>query len=214
MNSESRELRLDYSQHIIGYARLGIEEGDGSYNAGFSIYSAAWPLMKKYQGPEFQSGLFGTWMYPDVEAPDIKDVWFYNTIEGGLGWWRGKRFQTMTPKFGIGAVALGFCQWTGGPGAGKGRDWDDPKGKYGTAQLSPNLLFPPDGLNIKQGACGELLGYGYLPLPFTEAKETTAGAPVPTGDQCWTLFLNSVNFKGPAFFVLPFFGLVQIRVTL
>lgn len=196
---------IDYSQHIIGYARLGIEQGDGSYNAGFSIYSAAWPLMKHYPGSQFQSGLFGTWMYPDAENPNIEDLWFYNTIEGGLGWWRGRHFQTTTPKFVMGAVALGFCAWANGPGMGKGRDWDNPKGQYGVAQLSPNLLFPPDGVNIKQGACGELLGYGYLPLPLANAKSTTSGAPVPTGDQCWTLFLNAANFKGPATFILPYF---------
>ncbi len=196
---------IDRSQHIVGYARLGIEAGDGSYNAGFSIYSAAWPLLKEYCGHDFQSGLFGTWMYPDSEDPKIEGVWFYNTIEGGLGWWRGTRFPTETPKFSMGAVALGFCAWANGPGAGKGRDWDDPRGKYGVAQLSPNLLFPPDGINIKQGASGELLGYGYLPLPLTNAKTTTAGADVPTGDQCWTLFLNAGNFKGPATFILPFF---------
>jgi hypothetical protein len=196
---------VDRQYHIAGYGRLGIEEGDGSYGAGFSMYSAAWPLLDTYPGHAFQSGLFGTWMYPDSEDPKIKDVWFYNTIEGGLGWWRGTRFPTLTPKFTVGAVALGFCAWSNGPGAGKGDDWDNPKGHYGSAQLSPNLLWPPDALNIKQGACGELVGYGYLPLPLTEAKETTDGHPVPTGDQCWALFLNTSNFRGPATFVLPHF---------
>ena len=49
------------------------------------------------------------------------------------------------------------------------------------AQLSPWLLFPIDGLNLKQGTCGELFGYGYLPLPLTAAKPTTAGKNIPTG---------------------------------
>ena len=73
------------------------------------------------------------------------------------------------------------------------------------AQLSPWLLWPPDGLNLKQGTCGELFGYGYLPLPLTPAKTTTAGKDIPTGDQSWTLFLNTRNFKGPVAFFTPFF---------
>ena len=67
------------------------------------------------------------------------------------------------------------------------------------------MLWPPDGLNLKQGTTGELFGYGYLPLPLTAAKKTTAGKDVPTGNQCWTLFLNTGNFKGPVTFFLPYF---------
>ncbi len=33
----------------------------------------------------------------------------------------------------------------------------------------------------------------------------TAGHPVPTGNQCWTLFLNTKNFKGPVAFFTPYF---------
>jgi hypothetical protein len=67
------------------------------------------------------------------------------------------------------------------------------------------VLWPPDGLNLKQGTCGELFGYGYLPLPLTPAKATTAGKDIPTGDQSWTLFLNTGNFKGPVAFFTPYF---------
>ena len=72
-------------------------------------------------------------------------------------------------------------------------------------QLSPWVLWPPDGLNLKQGTSGELLGYGYLPLPLTTPRKTTAGKDAPTGNQCWTLFLNTGNFKGPVTFFLPYF---------
>jgi len=105
----------------------------------------------------------------------------------------------------MGGVAPNFSSWANGPGAGKGRDWDRPLGKYAVAQLSPWVVWPPDGLNLAQGTCGELFGYGYLPLPLIDAKPTTAGAPVPTGDQCWTLFLNTSNFKGPLCFFTPYF---------
>ena len=60
-------------------------------------------------------------------------------------------------------------------------------------------------MNLKQGTCGELFGYGYLPLPLTPAKTTTAGKDIPTGDQSWTLFLNTRNFKGPVAFFTPYF---------
>ena len=188
-----------------GYLMIGINKVPETYDAGFSTYVAAWPLLKKYPGNSFQTGLLGTWMHPsynDVTKPDRK---LYNDIEGGLGWWRDTRFATETPKFIMGGVALNFSAWANGPGAGKGRDWDKPNGKYGVAQLSPWVLWPPDGLNLKQGTNGELFGYGYLPLPLIDAKSTTAGKNVPTGDNTWTLFLNTVNFKGPVAFFTPYF---------
>jgi hypothetical protein len=142
-------------------------------------------------------------MFAQYDGPAPKEA--YSDIEGGLGWWRDTRFATETPKFIMGGVALNFVEWANGPGAGKGRNWADPTGLYGVAQLSPWLLWPPDGLNLAQGTCGELFGYGYLPLPLTTAKSTTAGKDVPTGANCWTLFLNARNFKGPVAFFLPYF---------
>lgn len=185
---------------------LGVpNEGPGpEYGGGFSLYVAAWPLLETWPGSRFQTGLFGTWMF--AQEPEQKpEGRVYSDIEGGLGWWRDTRFATATPKFIMGGVTLNFATWANGPGAGKGRSWDDPKGKYGVAQLSPWVVWPPDGLNLAQGTCGELFGYGYLPLPLTGAKASTAGHDVPTGDQAWTLFLNTENFKGPVAFFTPYF---------
>lgn len=189
---------------MAGYLLVPNERVPETYNAGFSMYVAAWPLLQEYPGNRFQTGLFGTWMHAQYEGPKPAGK-LYSDIEGGLGWWRDTRFATETPKFIMGGVALNFVAWANGPGAGKGRDWDQPKGKYGVAQLSPWLLWPPDGLNLKQGTCGEVFGYGYLPLPLTKAKSTTAGKDVPTGNHCWTLFLNTENFKGPVAFFTPYF---------
>ena len=199
--------KIDQEKFVTGYTRIGIEPGDGTFNAGFSMYSAAWPLLQKYPGHEFQSGLFGTWMFPDSleRKTRTNGHWFYSDIEGGLGWWRDTEYPTETPKFIMGAVAMGFVAWANGPGAGKERDWENPAGHYDVAQLSPNLLWPPDGVNLKQGTCGKVLGYGYQPLPFLEKKSKTDGADVPTGEYCWTLFMNSKNLKGPITFVLPEF---------
>ncbi len=182
---------------IGGYMVAEVERVDTSYNAGFSMYSAAWPLLKDYPGHEFQSGLFGTWMFPLREKQPEEEM--YSDIEGGLGWWRDTHFPTIFPKFIMGGVQLNFVGWANTPGSGAG------EGKYGVVQLSPWLLFPPDGLNLKQGTCGELFGYGYLPLPLTEVKPKTAGKDFPTGNQWWTLFINAGNFRGPVAAFTPFF---------
>ena len=188
---------------MSGYMLVPVERVPDEYNAGFSLYAAAWPLVETYPGSRFQTGLFGTWMFAQFGDDKPKDL--YSDIEGGLGWWRDTRFATTTPKFIMGGVAPNFSAWANGPGAGKGRDWDRPLGKYAVVQLSPWVIWPPDGLNLAQGTCGELFGYGYLPLPIVDAKSSTAGAEVPTGDQCWTLFLNTDNFKGPVCFFAPYF---------
>lgn len=190
--------------NVGGYLITQREKVDESYNAGYSMYAAAWPLVKEYPGRSFQSGLFGTWMHPQHDGP-LPVEKLYTDIEGGLGWWRDTEYATTTPKFIMGGVQLNFTGWANGPGAGQGRNWNNPKGKYGVAQLSPWVLWPPDGLNLKQGTCGELFGSGYLPLPLTEPKRITAGKDVTTGNQCWTLFLNTANFKGPVAFFTPYF---------
>ena len=190
--------------NVGGYLITQREKVDESYNAGYSMYVAAYPLIRDYPGRSFQSGLFGTWMHPQHDGP-LPVEKLYTDIEGGLGWWRDTEYATATPKFIMGGVQLNFVGWANGPGAGQGRDWDNPKGKYGVAQLSPWVLWPPDGLNMKQGTCGELFGSGYLPLPLTEPKSITAGKEISTGNQCWTLFVNAGNFKGPVAFFTPYF---------
>jgi hypothetical protein len=193
---------------MAGYLGVPHERVPETYGGGFSLYVAAWPLLEEYPGNRFQTGLFGTWMHAknDFTEDNPKPLErMYSDIEGGLGWWRDTRFATETPKFIMGGVQLNFRAWANGPGAGKGRDWNKPQGKYGVAQLSPWVLWPPDGLNLKQGTCGQLWGYGYLPLPLTEPKSKTAGKDVPTGNHCWTLFLNTGNFKGPVTFFTPYF---------
>ena len=190
------------NEYLAGYLILPIDKVETSYNAGFSMYIAAWPLLSNYPGHQFQTGLPGTWMFAQWDGPKPKDM--YSDVEGGLGWWRDTRFPTPTPKFIMGGVAPNFSEIANGPAHGWGT-WEEPRGLYGVAQLSPWLLFPIDGINLKQGTCGELFGYGYFSLPFTDPKPTTNGKPVPTGNQCWTLFFNSNNFKGPVAFFLPYF---------
>jgi len=189
--------------YLAGYLIIPIAERvDARYGAGFSMYVAAWELLDHYPGHRFQTGLPGTWMFAQPEGEPVKDA--YSDIEGGLGWWRDTRFPTTTPKFIMGGVAPNFSKIANGPSHGVGT-WEEPRGLYDVAQLSPWLLFPIDGLNVKQGARGELFGYGYLSLPLSDPRRTTDGHPVPTGGECWTLFLNTGNFKGPVAFFLPTF---------
>ena len=187
---------------MAGYLLVATEKVPENFNAGFSLYGAAWPLLQHYPGHRFQTGLFGTWMHAQYEGKPPEKL--YSDIEGGLGWWRDTRFPSETPKFIMGGVAVNFSEIANGPAHGAG-NWDKPRGLYGVAQLSPWLLFPIDGLNLKQGTCGDLFGYGYLPLPLTAPKATTGGKNIPTGDNCWTLFLNTKNFKGPVCFFTPYF---------
>ena len=182
---------------------------DQAFGSGYSFYSAAWPIFKTYPGPDdFQMGLAGCWLTTQRTGNEPEQ--FYTTIEGGLGWWHDTRFGTKVPKFIMGGVSFNFFSWANGPGAGRSpllsdgrRDWSVPGGKYGVAQLSNRLLWAPDGLNMAQGLNGEMLGYGYTPLPLTEPMEQTNGVDIKTGNQSWTLFLNTTNFKGPTTFFLP-----------
>ncbi|MEI7985508.1 MAG: hypothetical protein WCI55_07750 [Armatimonadota bacterium] len=198
------------NEYLAGYLIIPTQERvDKSFGAGFSMYIAAWPLLRAYPGHQFQTGLPGTWMFAQQEGTPLKDM--YSDVEGGLGWWRDTRFPTETPKFIMGGVAPNFSDIANGPAHGWGT-WDKPRGLYGVAQLSPWVLFPIDGLDLKQGTSGELFGYGYLSLPLCEPKATTNGKNIPTGDQAWTLFLNTNNFKGPvAFFTPNFWAQAQLR---
>lgn len=195
-----------------GFTWISTEHvADTTFGAGYTMYSAAWPIFKRYPGPEdFQMGLSSSWL--STRRTGNEPTQFYTTIEGGLGWWHDTRFGTKIPKFIMGGVSYNFYAWANGPGAGRSdilpdgqRDWSTPGGKYGVAQLSNRLLWAPDGLNMAQSLNGEMLGYGYIPLPLTEPIANTNGTDVETGNQCWTLFLNATNFKGPATFFLPTF---------
>jgi hypothetical protein len=114
---------------MAGYLLVPNEKVPETFNAGFSMYVAAWPLLDQYPGQSFQTGLFGTWMIARKDPPP--PIKLYTGIEGGLGWWRDTEYATETPKFIMGGVAPNFSEWANGPGAGQGRDWDKPNGLSG-----------------------------------------------------------------------------------
>ena len=74
---------------MAGYLLVSTDKVPDAYNAGFSLYAAAWPLLQHYPGHRFQTGLFGTWMDAQYEGKPPADL--YSDIEGGLGWWRDTR---------------------------------------------------------------------------------------------------------------------------
>lgn len=198
--------------HRSGFTWINTESvTNKNFGSGYTMYSAAYPAFRKYPGPDhFQTELSSSWL--STQRSGSEPSQFYTTIEGGLGWWHDTRFGTHIPKFIMGGVSFNFFAWANGPGAGQSntlpngqRDWSTPGGKYGVAQLSNRLLWAPDGLNLAQSLNGEMLGYGYLPLPLTDPIQNTQGTTVKTGNQCWTLFLNATNFKGPATFFVPTF---------
>src|SRR4051794_23400011 len=75
---------------MAGYLIVPNEKVPATYNAGFSLYVAAWPLLHQYPGHQFQSGLPGTWMFAQYGGQAPTNL--YSDIEGGLGWWRDTRF--------------------------------------------------------------------------------------------------------------------------
>lgn len=204
---------------LHGYIGFGHEPlpANGGFNAGMGFYAAVWALADQPLA-DFQIGLPSCWILPDNS--DNKDrplapvgtlarqwkergpTWssVFQTIEGGLGYWAGNNFRYGPPKFSMNGTPQCYDYEIGSPG------WSFfygekalPENQLGIAQLSNRLLIPPDGLCFKGHPNGDFLGYSWMALPFTES---TNGDP-PTGDQSWTCFLSSQNFKGPIAYYIP-----------
>jgi hypothetical protein len=208
------------SQGLSGYISMDVPAPPESFGYGVSLYATAWPLVE-HPLRDFQIGLASIWIVPEnrqidypllptgtvardnwpERGPSYRDV--FQTIEGGLGFWASTRFGSATAKFRMNGTPDGYNHEISSPGWGFGETSALKPDEMGIAQLSSRILIPPDGLTFQEGTCGDLLGYAWMALPLTEPKASTAGLPVPTGNQCWTLFLNSRNFKGPVAFYTP-----------
>jgi len=208
------------SQGLSGYVSMDVPAPPDDYGYGVSLYSTAWPLLESPLR-DFQIGLASIWIVPDnrkIEYPLLptgtvaRDNWpergpsyrdVFQTIEGGLGFWASTRFGSTTAKFRMNGTPNGYNHEISSPGWGFGNTTALQPEQMGIAQISARLLVPPDGLTFRDGTCGELFGYAWMVLPLTEPKSTTSGLPVATGNQCWTLFINAKNFKGPVAFYTP-----------
>lgn len=208
------------SQGLAGYISMEVPAPPEEYGYGVSLYATAWPLVE-HPLRDFQIGLASIWIVPEnrkinepllptgtvardnwpERGPSYRDV--FQTVEGGLGFWASTRFGSTTAKFRMNGTANGYNHEISSPGWGFGNTKALKADEMGIAQLSNRLLVPPDGLTFRKDTVGDLLGYAWMALPLTEPKPTTAGLPIPTGNQCWTLFLNAANFKGPVAFYTP-----------
>jgi hypothetical protein len=207
------------SQGLHGYIGFSATRppARSEYSAGMGFYSAVWPLIDRPLA-NFQIGLASTWITPDNS--DNKDqplapqgtlarqwrergpTWesVFQTVEGGLGYWAGNHFRYGPPKFSMNATPQCYDYEIGSPG------WSFfysnealPDHRLGIAQLSNRLLIPPDALPFEGNPNGQFLGYTWMALPFTDP---TTSDP-PTGDQSWTCFLSTANFKGPIAYYIP-----------
>jgi hypothetical protein len=205
---------------LMGYISFKASQQPEGYASGIGFYSAVYQMLPEPIS-NFQIGLASTWITPDNSdnltqplcppgtyagdnwgkrrGPTFKDV--FQTIEGGLGIWGSTQFRKgyRPPKFQI--VGVPDC-YTGNylisPGWGNSTS-ATADNLMGIAQLSNHLLIPPDGITFKGNPKGELFGYSWMSLPFSDAKK---GSP-PTGNQYWTLFFALSNFKGPVAFIIP-----------
>jgi hypothetical protein len=194
-----------------------------NFNAGMGFYSAVWPLIDQPLA-NFQIGLAGAWVSPDNSDnkdtplapigtlardnwPERGPTWdsVFQTVEGGLGYWRGNRFRYGPPKFSMNATPQCYDYEVGSPGWSFFYDTEAlPDDRLGIAQLSNRLLIPPDALPFEGNPRGKFLGYTYMALPFTEATTFPKDSGrAPTGDQAWTCFLSTANFKGPIAYYIP-----------
>ncbi|MHC4379111.1 MAG: hypothetical protein ACYS26_21130 [Planctomycetota bacterium] len=137
--------------------------------------------------------------------PERGPTWgsVFQTVEGGLGYWRGNRFRYGPPKFSMNATPQCYDYEVGSPGWSFFYDTEAlPDERLGIAQLSNRLLIPPDALPFEGEPRGEFLGYTYMALPFTDPVPSIEGR-APTGDHAWTCFLSTANFKGPIAYYIP-----------
>lgn len=206
------------SRGLHGYIASYSARAPEPFHYGASFYSAVWSLVEEPVA-NFQIGLPGTWFTPNnsdnADTPlcppgtRARDNWpergptyssVFQTMEGGLGYWAGNRYHYGPPKFSMNGTPNCYSSEVASPG------WPFfhssaplADNMLGIAQLSNRMLIPPDGLPFQGVPQGELIGYGFIALPLTAARSD----PQPTGDQNWTLFLNSSNFKGPLAYYLP-----------
>ena len=207
---------------LNGYISFQVSKPPADYRAGVSFYVGIWSLLEKPLR-DFQIGLPSTWIIPDntdfdkplcppgtvardnwpERGPYYRDV--FQTIEGGLGYWGSTQFSSATPKYRMNGTPDGYSHEISSSGWGFGQPKSLPGTVMGIAQMSNRLLVPPDGLTFKRLTNGELLGNAWMALPFTDAyrPSTTSRPATPTGDQCWSLFLNAANFKGPVAYWIP-----------
>ena len=186
------------------------------YDKGFSWYSQAWPLLSQ-RVDNLQIGLSSTWINPDNVNQTAKvqkafcagstiesfrrDSWYgyFQTIEGGLGWWRSTHFPTLMPKYALNGTPDCYNTMFATPGWTFEDARPVTRGETALVQLSNALLIPPDGITLNPASSGTYLGSAWMSLPLPLVGRRDA----PTGTNHWTLFMNAANYSGPVAYWLP-----------
>ena len=215
------------SQGLHGYLGCQLPSVPSEYSAGMGFYATIWRLTPKpIRG--FQVGLPSTWISPDNSdnktiplcpegtpargfadrGPTYNTV--FQTVEGGIGYWSRSHFLYGPPKFSINGVPSCYALEVNSPGwSFFYRDQALNDDELAIAQLSNHIIVPPDGLPFAGEPNGEVLGYTYMALPFTDPH---IDGDTPTGDQSWTLFLNAENFRGPSHFLFRRHGVRSPKI--
>ena len=208
------------------YVNSWLDRVPDNFRSGFGWYSTAWPLADTViEGMSL--GLSGSWITPNNESEPASIAqqvcanaaeWvradsinksngtrgfeLIQVIEGSLGWWNNQKFKTPMPKFTIGPVQDCYSYQLQGPGWNFFGFEPIPREKTGLVQISNRMLIPPDGLTLEPDFSGAQVGYSWMSLPlptFNSAYNNMAG------ENSWTMFINSKNFKGPLVFIAPQF---------
>ncbi|HRQ63501.1 MAG TPA: hypothetical protein PKZ76_01315 [Xanthomonadaceae bacterium] len=184
---------------------------------GMSYYGRVHQVQAVVAGMQFG---WGTWVTPDNQQFDqglcipgtvAYDNWpdqapwrhLFQTIEGGPGRWASSRFPWSSPKFRVNAVPDCYTNEVASPGWSFHGQLLPPDFRLGLAMLANRLLLPPEGMPFLDTARAPVAGFGWIALPLLPANLSPEGAP--TGDQSWTLFLHTRNFRGPVAFFVPAF---------
>ncbi len=216
VNRNSKEAEF-VGQGLHGY--IGYDaKPDTAYGMGVSFYTATWSLIDQ-QLHRLQIGLPGTWIIPNNKdnstivlcppgttsqdfvgfGPTYDRV--FQTLEGGLGYWARNKYRYGPPKFSMNSTPQCYDYEVASPGwSFFYEDQSLPDSLLGVAQLSNRLLIPPDALTFEGNPHGEFMGYAYMALPFTDSYNNSK---VAVGNQNWTCFINTENFKGPIAYYLP-----------
>ena len=198
-----------------------------SFGSGIGWYSTLWALTAT-QVDNLSLGLSSTWIIPnnktvsastaqklcntstdqgvkdDVSNPNSGTfgLILMQSIEGSLGWWGGEKFRTVYPKYMANVTQNCYSTQLATPGWGFFTEIPTAREQTGLIQISNQILMPPDGMVFQRDDSAPQLGVTWhsLNLPrFDHAFGSQAG------DNSWTLFMNSNNFKGPLVFVAPQF---------
>jgi hypothetical protein len=102
---------------------------------------------------------------------------YFQTIEGGVGFWGNTQLPTKSPKYRILGIPKCYTPGTGigSPGWSFGLNWpfkNEPNAMpdidMGLAQLSNRILVPPDGMPFAAGSEAKQLGVAWMALPLMD----------------------------------------------